>query len=32
MRGHGVPQSRIAAEVQQDIAPKAMGLNPMDIR
>jgi len=32
MRGHGVPQSRFAAEVQLDIAAKEMGLDPLDIR
>ena len=32
MRGHGVPQSRFAAEVQLDIAAKEMGLDPIDIR
>ena len=32
MRGHGVPQSRFAAEVQLDIAAKEMGLDPLDLR
>jgi 4-hydroxybenzoyl-CoA reductase alpha subunit len=32
MRGHGVPQSRFAAEVQLDIAAKEMGLDPVDVR
>jgi 4-hydroxybenzoyl-CoA reductase alpha subunit len=32
MRGHGVPQSRFAAEVQLDIAAKEMGLDPVDLR
>ncbi|MDP2644668.1 MAG: xanthine dehydrogenase family protein molybdopterin-binding subunit [Desulfobacterales bacterium] len=32
MRGHGVPQSRFAAEVQLDLAAKEMGLDPMDVR
>jgi 4-hydroxybenzoyl-CoA reductase alpha subunit len=32
MRGHGVPQSRFAAEVQLDIAAKEMGLDPIDLR
>ena len=32
MRGHGIPQSRFAAEVQLDIAAKEMGLDPIDIR
>ena len=32
MRGHGVPQSRFAAEVQLDLAAKEMGLDPVDLR
>jgi len=32
MRGHGVPQTRFAAEVQLDVAAKEMGLDPIDIR
>lgn len=32
MRGHGIPQSRFAAEVQLDIAAREMGLDPLDIR
>jgi 4-hydroxybenzoyl-CoA reductase alpha subunit len=32
MRGHGVPQSRFAAELQLDIAAKEMGLDPLDLR
>ena len=32
MRGHGVPQSRFAAEVQLDIAAREMGLDPIDLR
>jgi 4-hydroxybenzoyl-CoA reductase alpha subunit len=32
MRGHGVPQSRFAAEVQLDIAAKELGLDPLDVR
>ncbi|EFK09338.1 putative 4-hydroxybenzoyl-CoA reductase, alpha subunit [delta proteobacterium NaphS2] len=32
MRGHGVPQSRFAAEVQLDMAAGEMGLDPMEIR
>ena len=32
MRGHGVPQSRFAAEVQLDLAAKEMGIDPVDLR
>jgi 4-hydroxybenzoyl-CoA reductase alpha subunit len=32
MRGHGVPQSRFAAEVQLDLAAKEMGIDPIDLR
>jgi 4-hydroxybenzoyl-CoA reductase alpha subunit len=32
MRGHGVPQSRFAAEVQLDIAAREMGLDPVELR
>jgi len=32
MRGHGVPQSRYAAEVQLDIAARELGLDSFDIR
>jgi len=32
MRGHGVPQSRFAAEAQLDLAAKEMGLDPLDVR
>jgi 4-hydroxybenzoyl-CoA reductase alpha subunit len=32
MRGHGVPQTRFAAEVQLDLAAKEMGLDPVDLR
>ncbi|MGD8501710.1 MAG: molybdopterin-dependent oxidoreductase, partial [Phycisphaerales bacterium] len=32
MRGHGVPQSRFAAEVQLDLAAREMGLDPVDLR
>ncbi len=32
MRGHGVPQSRFAAEVQLDLAAKEMGLDPLELR
>jgi 4-hydroxybenzoyl-CoA reductase alpha subunit len=32
MRGHGVPQARLAAETQLDIAAKEMGLDPVEIR
>ncbi len=32
MRGHGVPQSRLAAETQLDIAAREMGLDPVELR
>ena len=32
MRGHGVPQSRFAAEVQLDLAAKELGIDPVDLR
>lgn len=32
MRGHGVPQSRFAAEVQLDLAAREMGIDPIDLR
>ena len=32
MRGHGVPQSRFAAEVQLGLAAKEMGIDPVDLR
>jgi 4-hydroxybenzoyl-CoA reductase alpha subunit len=32
MRGHGVPQSRFAAEAQLDLAASEMGLDPLEIR
>jgi 4-hydroxybenzoyl-CoA reductase alpha subunit len=32
MRGHGVPQSRFAADVQLDLAAREMGLDPLGVR
>ena len=32
MRGHGVPQTRFAAEVQLDMAAREMGIDPLDLR
>jgi 4-hydroxybenzoyl-CoA reductase subunit alpha len=32
MRGHGVPQSRFAADVQMDLAAREMGLDPLEVR
>jgi 4-hydroxybenzoyl-CoA reductase alpha subunit len=32
MRGHGVPQSRFAAEVQLDLAAREMGIDPVEVR